>query len=72
MAQKNDKNKNGIISHGLVAENRRARYDYEIGETLEAVRRPRRFSPTQREFAERIVPDEHGARVEQKRASRPK
>ena len=36
MAQKNDKNKNGIISHGLVAENRRARYDYEIGETLEA------------------------------------
>ncbi|MCR6672983.1 SsrA-binding protein SmpB [Devosia ginsengisoli] len=36
MAQKNDKNKNGIISHGLVAENRRARYDYAIGETLEA------------------------------------
>ena len=36
MSQKNDKNKNGIISHGLVAENRRARYDYEIGETLEA------------------------------------
>ena len=25
-----------MISHGLVAENRRARYDYEIGETLEA------------------------------------
>ncbi|QDZ09926.1 SsrA-binding protein SmpB [Devosia ginsengisoli] len=36
MSQKNDKNKNGIISHGLVAENRRARYDYAIGETLEA------------------------------------
>ena len=36
MAPKNDKSKNGIISHGLVAENRRARYDYEIGETLEA------------------------------------
>jgi SsrA-binding protein len=28
--------KRGWISHGLVAENRRARYDYEIGETLEA------------------------------------
>ena len=36
MAQKNDKNKNGWISHGLVAENRRARYDYEIVDTLEA------------------------------------
>ena len=36
MAPKNDKAKNGIISHGLVAENRRSRYDYEIGETLEA------------------------------------
>src|SRR5690349_11250349 len=36
MAPKNDKNKNGIISHGLVAENRRSRYDYDIGETLEA------------------------------------
>ena len=36
MAQKNDKNRNGVISHGLVAENRRARYDYAIGETLEA------------------------------------
>lgn len=34
--QKNDKNKNGWISHGLVAENRRARFDYEIGDTLEA------------------------------------
>ncbi|HWV19659.1 MAG TPA: SsrA-binding protein SmpB [Devosia sp.] len=33
---KNDKNKNGWISHGLVAENRRARFDYEIGDTLEA------------------------------------
>lgn len=33
---KNDKAKNGWISHGLVAENRRARYDYEIGETFEA------------------------------------
>jgi SsrA-binding protein len=36
MAPKNDKAKNGVISHGLVAENRRSRYDYEIGETLEA------------------------------------
>jgi SsrA-binding protein len=36
MAPKNDKSKNGIISHGLVAENRRSRYDYEIGETMEA------------------------------------
>ena len=36
MSAKNDKNKNGVISHGLVAENRRSRYDYEIGETLEA------------------------------------
>jgi SsrA-binding protein len=36
MAPRNDKAKNGIISHGLVAENRRARYDYEIGDTLEA------------------------------------
>ena len=33
---KNDKDKNGMISHGLVAENRRARFDYEIGDTLEA------------------------------------
>lgn len=38
MAQKNDKNKSksGMISHGAVAENRRARFDYEIGETFEA------------------------------------
>jgi SsrA-binding protein len=36
MAPKNDKSKNGVISHGLVAENRRARYDYEIVDTLEA------------------------------------
>jgi SsrA-binding protein len=38
MARKNDrdKSKNGMISHGLVAENRRARFDYEIGDTLEA------------------------------------
>jgi SsrA-binding protein len=34
--QKNDKKKNGVISHGLVAENRRARFDYEIEDTLEA------------------------------------
>ena len=33
---KNDKKKNGVISHGLVAENRRSRYDYAIGETMEA------------------------------------
>ena len=36
MAAKNDKSRNGVISHGLVAENRRARYDYEIIDTLEA------------------------------------
>ena len=36
MAPKNDKSRNGVISHGLVAENRRARYDYAIGETMEA------------------------------------
>jgi SsrA-binding protein len=30
------KNAKGYISHGMVAENRRARYDYEIGDTLEA------------------------------------
>lgn len=36
MASKNDKSRNGWISHGLVAENRRARFDYEIGDTIEA------------------------------------
>src|SRR5690606_4316644 len=36
MSSKNDKSKNGWISHGLVAENRRARFDYEILDTLEA------------------------------------
>ncbi len=36
MSAKNDKAKNGVISHGLVAENRRARFDYEIVDTLEA------------------------------------
>jgi SsrA-binding protein len=30
------KEKRGYISHGLVAENRRARFDYEITDTLEA------------------------------------
>jgi SsrA-binding protein len=30
------KERKGYISHGLVAENRRARYDYEITDTLEA------------------------------------
>lgn len=30
------KKQSGMISHGTVAENRRARFDYEIGETLEA------------------------------------
>lgn len=30
------KNQSGMISHGPVAENRRARFDYEILETLEA------------------------------------
>lgn len=36
MASKNDKSKNGWISHGVVAENRRARFDYAIGDTIEA------------------------------------
>lgn len=36
MASKNDRNKRGWISHGVVAENRRARFDYEIGDTMEA------------------------------------
>ena len=36
MSSKNDKGKNGWISHGQVAENRRARFDYEILDTLEA------------------------------------
>lgn len=36
MSSKNDKSKSGWISHGLVAENRRARFDYEIADTLEA------------------------------------
>jgi len=36
MSAKNDKAKNGVISHGLVAEKRRARSDYEIVDTLEA------------------------------------
>ena len=30
------KNAKGLISHGQVAENRRARFDYEILDTLEA------------------------------------
>jgi SsrA-binding protein len=36
MASKNDKSKSGWISHGVVAENRRARFDYAIGDTIEA------------------------------------
>lgn len=37
MAQKkNDKKGSGYISHGTVTENRRARYDYEIIDTVEA------------------------------------
>ncbi len=35
-AKKHDKAKAGWISHGPVAENRRARFDYAIGNTLEA------------------------------------
>jgi SsrA-binding protein len=31
-----NKERKGYISHGLVAENRRARFDYEITDTLEA------------------------------------
>ncbi len=34
MAEK--KTKKGMISHGVAAQNRRARYDYTIGETIEA------------------------------------
>ena len=30
------KKKSGLISHGLAAQNRRARYDYALGETFEA------------------------------------
>ena len=28
--------KKGLISHGIAAQNRKARYDYKIGETIEA------------------------------------
>lgn len=33
MAEKKNK---GLISHGIAAQNRKARYDYKIGETIEA------------------------------------
>ena len=32
----NDKKKSGLISHGVAAQNRKARYDYTIKETVEA------------------------------------
>lgn len=32
----NDKKKTGLISHGIAAQNRKARFDYSIGETMEA------------------------------------
>jgi SsrA-binding protein len=31
-----EKSKKGLISHGIAAQNRKARYDYKIGETIEA------------------------------------
>jgi SsrA-binding protein len=31
-----EKKKKGLISHGVAAQNRKARYDYTIGETIEA------------------------------------
>ena len=31
-----EKSKSGLISHGIAAQNRKARHDYSIGETLEA------------------------------------
>ena len=31
-----EKKKSGLISHGLAAQNRKARFDYTIKETLEA------------------------------------
>ena len=36
MAQKNSKSKTGLISQGRVADNRKARFEYEILETIEA------------------------------------
>jgi len=32
----NDKKKSGLISHGIAAQNRKARYDYTIKDTIEA------------------------------------
>ncbi|WP_127142692.1 SsrA-binding protein SmpB [Pelagibacterium montanilacus] len=36
MAARNKRGDSGLISHGTVAENRRARFDYEVLDTLEA------------------------------------
>jgi SsrA-binding protein len=36
MAAQKAKKKSGLISHGIAAQNRKARYDYTIKETLEA------------------------------------
>ena len=35
-ASKNEKTKSGLISHGIAAQNRKARFDYTIKETVEA------------------------------------
>ena len=36
MAENKTKSKSGLISHGIAAQNRKARYDYTIKETIEA------------------------------------
>ena len=36
MAENKTKSKSGLISHGIAAQNRKARYDYTIKETVEA------------------------------------
>ena len=36
MAEKKAKSKSGLISHGIASQNRKARYDYTIKETVEA------------------------------------
>src|SRR5277367_3435289 len=36
MAEAKEKSKSGLISHGIVSQNRKARFDYTIKETVEA------------------------------------
>ncbi len=36
MAEPRTKKKSGLISHGIAAQNRKARFDYTIKETVEA------------------------------------